>query len=131
MNILKKFLMLLVYFKNVVIIIVKNLKKKFLMIKNYVKKLSIILMKDDEKRNKIIRDIYSNKKQVKLDKCYVKNCNNEYLNVLKEVIEIYNKKIKTRNINIPEININKINENDIPEFIIKFNQFINHIDYSK
>jgi len=95
------------------------------------KKLSIILMKDDEKRNKIIRDIYSNEKHIKLDKCNVKNCNNEYLNLLKEVIEIYNKKIKTQNINIPEININKINENDIPEFIIKFNQFINHIDYSK
>lgn len=97
------------------------------------KKLSIISLKDEKKRNEIIRDIYSNEKQIKLDKCNVNSCNKDYLNLLGEMIKLYNKKIKKNNIKIPDDikipNLNKIDEADIPEIIIKFNQLKEYVGY--
>lgn len=96
------------------------------------KKFSIFTMKDDKKRNNAIRDVYSNEKQVKLDKCITKKCNKPSLKILQESMKLFERKIKYFNIKIPDNiklpDIKKITEADIPEIIIKFNQIGRYID---
>jgi hypothetical protein len=79
-------------------------------------------MKDDKERNKLIKEVYSNEKQVKLDKCIIKKCNKKSLEYIKELIKISNLKIPKEK-QFP--NIKKITEDDIPDIIIKFKQFYN------
>jgi len=83
-------------------------------------------IKDDDERNKIIREIYSNEKQIKLDKCINNKCNKKQLILIQELLKKFNNKIKLFNIKIPkDIQlpfVNKITEKDIPELIIKLNQ---------
>jgi hypothetical protein len=99
------------------------------------KKLSLFNIKHDENRNKVIRDIYSNEKQVKLDKCITKKCNKASLKLIQETIKHLNRKIKTFDIKIPANiklpDIKKITEADIPEVIIKLNQIARYIDKDK
>lgn len=96
------------------------------------KKISVFSMKDDKKRNEMIRDVYSNDKQIKLDKCIIKKCNKSNLKILQESIKLLNKKIEMFNIKIHDNlklpDINKITEEDIPEIIIKFNQLIRYVN---
>jgi hypothetical protein len=81
------------------------------------KKNSINWINDEKERNRVIRE-------VKLDKCGVKNCNNTSL-------KYYNNIIKAFDIKIPkEIQLSKITElkeEDIPEIMIKFNQIYHYI----
>ena len=81
---------------------------------------------NDDERNNVIKDIYSNEKQVKLDKCMVKNCNKIFLNVLQYTLKHYNKIIKAYDIKIPKDiqlpDINELKEQDIPDIIIKYYQ---------
>lgn len=96
------------------------------------KKISTNLIKNDKKRNKIITDIYSNEKQVELDKCITKKCNKDSLNLIKETLKIFNNKIKYFKLKIPDDiklhDIKKITENDIPEIIIKINKLSRYIN---
>jgi len=96
------------------------------------KKISVFSIKDDKKRNKMIREVYSNENQVKLDKCIAKKCNKPNLKLVQEYIKLLNKKIDMFNIKIPDNiklpNINKITEEDIPELVIKFNQFSRYVN---
>jgi hypothetical protein len=96
------------------------------------KKMKISSIKDDEKRNNIIRDIYSNEKQIKLDKCITKKCNKLSLKLIQDMTKIFNNKIKVFNLKPPEHikipDIKKISEDDIPEIIIKLNQLSKYID---
>jgi hypothetical protein len=96
------------------------------------KKIYISSIKDDEKRNKEIIDIFSNEKQVKLDKCITKKCNNVSLKLIQKMIKILDNKIKVFNLKIPEnmklSNIKKITEDDIPEIIIKLNQISKYVE---
>jgi len=96
------------------------------------KKISIFSMKDNKKRNDMIREVYSNENQVKLDKCIAKKCNKPNLKLVQEYIKLLNKKIDMFNIKIPDNiklpNINKITEEDIPELVIKFNQFSRYVN---
>ena len=95
------------------------------------KKNSIYLINDEKERNKVIREVNSNEKQVKLDKCGVKNCNNASLKVIQQSLKYYNNIIKAFDIKIPkEIqlhDINELKEEDIPEIMIKFNQIYYYI----
>ena len=90
------------------------------------KKQSIIKMKNDKKRNEFIKEVYSNEKQIKLDKCITNKCNNYELNLIHELLKTFNNKIKYFKLKIPEDlkfpNITEIKEDDIPEIIIKINQ---------
>ena len=85
---------------------------------------------NDDERNKVIRDIYSNEKQVKLDKCVVNNCNKILLNLIQYTLKHFNNIIKAYDIKIPKdiqlANIKKITEEDIPEIMIKYNQIFNY-----
>ena len=96
------------------------------------KKLSIFSIKDDKKRNKVIEEVYSNEKQVKLDKCIAKKCNNISLKLIQEILKLYNKKIKYFKLKIPEdlifTDIKKLNDDDIPKIIIKLNKLSRYID---
>ena len=87
---------------------------------------------NDDERNKVISDIYSNEKQVNLDKCMVKNCNKIFLNLLQYTQKHYNKIIKAYDIKIPKDiqlpDITKLKAKDIPEIIIKYNQIIFYSD---
>jgi hypothetical protein len=53
-------------------------------------------------KNKVIRDIYSNEKQVKLDKCMINNCNNILLNLLQNTLKHFNNIIKAYDVKIPK-----------------------------
>ena len=96
------------------------------------KKRSLIFQyyNNDDERNKVIRDIYSNEKQVKLDKCMINNCNNILLNLLQNTLKHFNNIIKAYDVKIPkEIQlpeIKKITEKDIPEIMIKYYQIFNY-----
>jgi hypothetical protein len=96
------------------------------------KKLDIYKIKDDNERNKLIKEVFSNENQVKLDKCITKRCNDISLEYIKAVINMLNQKIKSFDLKIPkEIkfpNIEKITENDIPNIIIKFNRFSRYVE---
>jgi hypothetical protein len=96
------------------------------------KKMKVSSIKDDEKRNKIIKEIYSNEKQIKLDKCITKKCNKLSLKLIQDMTKIFNNKIKVFNLKPPEHikipDIKKISEDDIPEIIIKLNQLSKYID---
>lgn len=96
------------------------------------KKISIFSIKDDKKRNELIREVYSNEKQVNLDKCITNKCNKPSLKLLQENMKLLNKKIEMFNIKIPANiklpDIKKITEADIPEVIIKLNQISKYID---
>ena len=110
----------------------KKYCKKYDTDKELKEKLKIIVnMKDDKKRNELIREVYSNEKQIKLDKCIVNNCNNAYLKLIQQSLKYYNNIIKVYDIKIPKdiqlANIKKISQEDIPEIIIKFNQIDNYI----
>lgn len=87
---------------------------------------------NDDERNKVISDIYSNEKQVNLDKCMVKNCNKIFLNLLQYTQKHYNKIIKAYDIKIPKDiqlpDITKLKAKDIPEIMIKYNQIIFYSD---
>ena len=95
------------------------------------KKKSINLINNEKERNELIREVYSNEKQIKLDKCIVNNCNNAYLKLIQQSLKYYNNIIKVYDIKIPKdiqlANIKKISQEDIPEIIIKFNQIDNYI----
>jgi hypothetical protein len=95
------------------------------------KKNSINLINDEKERNRVIREVNSNEKQVKLDKCGVKNCNNASLKIIQQSLKYYNNIIKAFDIKIPkEIQLSKITElkeEDIPEIMIKFNQIYHYI----
>ena len=109
-----------------------NLHTEVLNDKDLMKKhISVFNIKDDKKRNKMIRDVYSNEKQVKLDKCITKKCNKSSLKLLQESMKLFEKKIKYFNIKIPDNiklpDIKKITEADIPEIIIKINQIGRYI----
>jgi hypothetical protein len=95
------------------------------------KRNSIDLMNNEIERNRVIREVYSNEKQVKLDKCIIKKCNNVSLKLIQKSLKHYNNIIKFYDIKIPkEIQLSKITElkeKDIPEIIIKFNQIYNYI----
>lgn len=99
----------------------------------HYKKISLNYIKDDKKRNELIREIFSNKKQVELDKCITNKCNKISLKIIQENMKIFNNKIKLFNIKIPDDiifdNIKKITINDIPHIIIKFNQIVNYLLY--
>lgn len=90
------------------------------------KKVSLHGIKDTNKRNKLIKEIFSSKKQVELDKCIAKKCNKICLNVIHESMKLINQKIKNKNIKIPDNikfnDVKKLSVDDIPELIIKFNQ---------
>lgn len=96
------------------------------------KKISTYSIKDDNKRNKVIREVYSNEKQVQLDKCITNKCNKASLKLIQETLKVFNKKIKYFKIKIPDNlklpDIKKITEDDIPELIIKLNQLGRYID---
>jgi hypothetical protein len=96
------------------------------------KKLSIFSIKDDKKRNKVIEEVFSNEKQVKLDKCITNKCNKASLIFVQEMLKIFNKKIKYFKLKIPEdlkfTDIKKITEADIPKVIIKLNKLSNFIN---
>jgi len=96
------------------------------------KKISVFSIKDDKKRNKMIREVYSNEKQVKLDKCVAKKCNKSNLKLIQETMKLLNKKIEKFNIKIPDNmklpDSKKITEEDIPELIIKLNQISRYVD---
>ena len=81
---------------------------------------------NDDERNKVIRDIYSNEKQVNLDKCMVKNCNKILLNLLQYTLKHFNNIIKAYDVKIPDDielpEIVEIKEEDIPEIMIKYYQ---------
>jgi hypothetical protein len=98
----------------------------------FKKKISIFSIKDDKKRNKVIEEVYSNEKQVKLDKCVANKCNNISLKLIQEILKLYEKKIKYFKIKIPEDlkfhDIKKITNDDIPELIIKINKLSRYID---
>ena len=105
----------------------KKYCKKYDTDKELKEKLKIIVnMKDDKKRNELIREVYSNEKQIKLDKCITNKCNNYELNLIHELLKIFNNKIKYFKLKIPEDlklpDIIEIKEDDIPEIIIKINQ---------
>ena len=105
----------------------KKYCKKYDTDKELKEKLKIIAnIKDDKKRNELIRKVYSNEKQIKLDKCITNKCNNYELNLIHELLKTFNNKIKFFNIKVPkEIQIPDIielKEEDIPEIIIKINQ---------
>lgn len=97
------------------------------------KKISIYSIKNDSKRNNIIKEVFSNENQVKLDKCITNKCNNQSLLFIKEIIKIFNKKIKAfdlklpANLTVPNITT-KITEKDIPDIIIRINQIGRYID---
>jgi len=95
------------------------------------KKLSAFFIKDDNKRNKEIREVFSNEKQVKLDKCITNKCNKASLKTIQEALKDYYNKIKYFNIKIPDNiklpDIKKITEDNIPEYIIKLNQIASYI----
>ena len=96
------------------------------------KKLSILTIKDYKKRNKVIEEVYSNEKQVKLDKCVTNKCNKASLIFVQELLKSINNKIKYFKLKIPEnlkfTDIKKITEADIPNVIIKLNQLSNFIN---
>ena len=96
------------------------------------KKLSIFSIKDDKKRNKVIEEVYSNEKQVKVDKCITNKCNKASLIFIQELLKSFNKKIKYFKLKIPEdlkfTDIKKITEADIPKVIIKLNKLSNFIN---
>ena len=105
----------------------KKYCKKYDTDKELKEKLKIIAnIKDDKKRNELIRKVYSNEKQIKLDKCITNKCNNYELNLIHELLKTFNNKIKYFKLKIPEDlkfpNITEIKEDDIPEIIIKINQ---------
>lgn len=85
---------------------------------------------NDDERNKVIRDIYSNEKQVKLDKCIVNNCNNITLNLLQQTLKHFNNIINVYDIKIPDDikipEIHEIKEDDIPDIMIKYYQILNY-----
>jgi hypothetical protein len=95
------------------------------------KKLSAFFIKDDNKRNKEIREVFSNEKQVKLDKCITNKCNKASLKTIQAALKDYYNKIKYFNIKIPDNiklpDIKKITEDNIPEYIIKLNQIASYI----
>ena len=99
------------------------------------KKMSSFTIKDANKRNKVISEVFSNEKQVKLDKCITNKCNNESLKLFQESIKILNNKIKYFNIKIPDNiklpDIKKITEDNIPEYIIKLNQISRYININE
>jgi hypothetical protein len=100
----------------------EELKKKKILIFQYYN--------NEDERNKVIRDIYSNQKQVNLDKCMIKNCNKILLNLLQYTLKHFTNIIKAYDIKIPkEIKlpkIIKITEKDIPEIMIKYYQIFNY-----
>lgn len=85
---------------------------------------------NDDERNKVIRDIYSNEKQVKLDKCIVNNCNNITLKLLQQTLKHFNNIINVYDIKIPDDikipEIHEIKEDDIPDIMIKYYQIFNY-----
>jgi hypothetical protein len=99
------------------------------------KKLSIINIKDDKKRNKVIENVFSNEKQVKVDKCITNKCNKASLIFIQELLKSFNNKIKYFKLKIPEdlkfTDIKKITEDDIPNVIIKLNKLANYINKDK
>lgn len=99
------------------------------------KKFSIFSIKDDNKRNKVISEVFSNEKQVKLDKCITNKCNKASLKLIQETLKLNNNKIKYFNIKIPDNiklpDIKKITEDNIPEYIIKLNQISRYIEKNK
>jgi hypothetical protein len=101
----------------------------------FKKRISTFSIKDDKKRNKVIEEVYSNEKQVKLDKCIAKKCNNISLKLIQEELKLNNNKIKYFKLNIPEdlkfTDIKKITEADIPKVIIKLNKLSRYIDKNK
>jgi len=101
----------------------------------FKKKISTFSIKDDKKRNKVIEEVYSNEKQVKLDKCIAKKCNNISLKLIQEELKLNNNKIKYFKLKIPEdlkfTDIKKITEDDIPKIIIKLNKLSRYIDKNK
>ena len=96
------------------------------------KKRSLIFQyyNNEDERNKVIRDIYSNQKQVNLDKCMVKKCNKILLKLLQYTLKHFNNIIKAYDVKIPkEIQlpeIIKLKEKDIPEIMIKYYQIFNY-----
>ena len=83
------------------------------------KKQSIIKMKNDKKRNEFIKEVYSNEKQIKLDKC-----NKDTLKFIQESLKFYNDYLKLFDIEVPKdiqmSNIIELKENDIPKIVINF-----------
>jgi len=96
------------------------------------KKRSLIFQyyNNEDERNKVIRDIYSNQKQVNLDKCMVKKCNKILLKLLQYTLKHFNNIIKAYDVKIPkEIQlpeITELKEKDIPEIMIKYYQIFNY-----
>ena len=92
------------------------------------KKLSIFHMKNYKKRNKEIEKVFSNEKQVKLDKCITNKCNKISLNLIQKSLNFYNDYFKLFDIKVPKdiqmYDIIELKEDDIPEIIIKLNKFI-------
>ena len=90
------------------------------------KKLSIIKMKNDKKRNEFIKEVFSNEKQIKLDKCITNKCNKVTLKFIQESLKYFNDYLKLFDIEVPKdiqmSNIIELKEDDIPEIIIKFNK---------
>jgi hypothetical protein len=90
------------------------------------KKLSIIKIKNDKKRNEYIKEIFSNEKQVKLDKCVTNKCNKVVLKLIQESLKFFNDSLKLFDIKVPKdiqmSNIIELKEDDIPEIIIKINK---------
>ena len=101
----------------------------------FKKKISTFSIKDDKKRNKVIEEVYSNEKQVKLDKCVTNKCNKASLIFVQELLKSINNKIKYFKLKIPEnlkfTDIKKITEADIPNVIIKLNKLSRYIDKNK
>lgn len=79
-------------------------------------------IKNDKKRNNIIKEIYSNEKQVKLDKCLTNKCNATTLKLVQENLKLLKLKIKGLKLKISLPVVKKITEEDIPQLIIKLNQ---------
>lgn len=90
------------------------------------KKLLIIKMKNDKKRNEFIKEVFSNEKQIKLDKCVTNKCNKVSLKFIQESLKYFNDCLKLFDIEVPKdiqmSNIIELKEDDIPDIIIKFNK---------
>lgn len=91
-------------------------------------------MKNDKKRNEFIKEVFSNEKQIKLDKC-----NKDTLKYIQESLKFYNDYLKLFDIEVPKdiqmSNIIELKEDDIPKIVINFNKlsyfFSKKIYYNK
>ena len=90
------------------------------------------------KINEFNKEVYSNEKQIKLDKCITNKCNKDTLKFIQESLKFYNDYLKLFDIEVSKdiqmSNIIELKEDDIPKIVINFiklSYFLVKIYYNK